>query len=300
VARYLADNGLAAFAIDYRLAHPGPNYFPYPAPVQDVEASVRWVRTHAGQFNVDPKRLGMLGSSAGGNLANLVAMMGSGPLDQGDRVRAVVSWSGPNDLSEMYRDAEHRAIVAIDKFTDCNGGPDACAKVFRDASPITYVDPSDPALFFPNGTTELVPLAGQLAMDQKLTTAGVPHELVQVPGSIHAQGYKDKTAPTLPAGETIQQASLAWLKKYLNAKGGATGPTTQPPGTQASAPPKKSGSVGVIVLVAVGLVVVVFAVVTLVRTLRKRADRARRIREWEEGQPRSSRSGSRSSSSRYR
>lgn len=62
--RALARNGLAAFAIDYRLAP----QFRFPAAEQDGLAAVRWVRRHAHDLGVDRARLGLFGVSAGGNL----------------------------------------------------------------------------------------------------------------------------------------------------------------------------------------------------------------------------------------
>src|SRR5689334_19252207 len=53
----LAERGFVAFSINYRLA---PAH-PYPAAVEDVEAAVAWVRTHAKEYGVDPKRVGALG-----------------------------------------------------------------------------------------------------------------------------------------------------------------------------------------------------------------------------------------------
>ena len=51
--QWFADRGFAAFVIDYRLA---PAYR-YPAALDDAQAAVRWVRTHAKQFGVDPRAL---------------------------------------------------------------------------------------------------------------------------------------------------------------------------------------------------------------------------------------------------
>lgn len=302
-SRYLAQNGLAAFAIDYRLAAVGKNYTPYPAAVEDVRASIRWVRTHAADYNVDPSKIGLLGSSSGAHLVSLVGMEGKGPLDQGDRVKAIVSWSGPQDVVELYQDGPSRAQVAVDKFTGCRDGLPACESIFKEISPITYVDSSDPPLFFANGRNELVPIAGALEMDEALADAGVSHKLVQVPGSFHAQHYADHTSPLLPAGQTVQQASLEWLQLWLvrNGVGAPTPATPSPPSTGSkSNSNSNSNFLMVVLLVAVALGVIVFATAAILLTLRRRKRRLRREREWKQGQARyrsRSRSG-RSSSSR--
>ena len=60
----LDGSGLAWFSIDYRLA---PKY-QHPAAAEDVEQAIRYVKTHAREFRVDPNRLALMGESAGGHL----------------------------------------------------------------------------------------------------------------------------------------------------------------------------------------------------------------------------------------
>ncbi len=62
-------SGLAWFTIDYRLA---PKYT-YPAPVEDVQDAIRWVKKHAKEYRVDPNRIVLMGESAGGHLVALIA-----------------------------------------------------------------------------------------------------------------------------------------------------------------------------------------------------------------------------------
>lgn len=68
-ARWLAAHGIAAFVLQYRL---GPWYH-YPVPMMDGARAVRYVRSHAAEFAIDPNRIGVWGFSAGGNLAAYLA-----------------------------------------------------------------------------------------------------------------------------------------------------------------------------------------------------------------------------------
>src|SRR5580658_2095476 len=70
---YLAARGVAVFSVSYRLATKGKMF---PQAVQDVLAGVQFVRGKAGEFGIDPQRIGLLGASAGGHLAALAALSG--------------------------------------------------------------------------------------------------------------------------------------------------------------------------------------------------------------------------------
>src|SRR5256885_16311451 len=71
---YLAKNGYAVFAIEYRLMKPGVKT--WPGAVYDTKAAVQFVRAKAGELGVDPERIGMIGDSAGAHLSSLVAPAG--------------------------------------------------------------------------------------------------------------------------------------------------------------------------------------------------------------------------------
>jgi len=72
-AEFLNSIGVAAFALKYRL--PGEKDSPYTMDNvrQDAYRAMRLVRSRAGEWNIDPKRVGMLGFSAGGEVVSLVA-----------------------------------------------------------------------------------------------------------------------------------------------------------------------------------------------------------------------------------
>src|SRR5829696_3404153 len=94
LARVFAERGYIAFAMNYRLAP----FHPFPAAVDDVQASVAWVRDHAFDFGLDPARIGAIGGSAGGHLSAMLATLGEGSHDHGSRITAAASWAGPMDL----------------------------------------------------------------------------------------------------------------------------------------------------------------------------------------------------------
>ena len=90
--KYLAERGVALFAISYRLAKPGQKTFPHA--VQDVLAPIQFVRGNAKALNVAGDRIGIFGHSAGGNIGALAALAGKGAPFAGVY--------GVYDLAEMW------------------------------------------------------------------------------------------------------------------------------------------------------------------------------------------------------
>src|SRR6266699_4506506 len=68
VAEWLNTLGISAFVLKYRL---GPRYH-HPAPLQDAARAISTVRARATEWNIDPKRIAILGFSAGGHVASTI------------------------------------------------------------------------------------------------------------------------------------------------------------------------------------------------------------------------------------
>ena len=145
--RHLAARGVALFAISYRLAKPGQKTFPHA--VHDVLAGVQFVRGKAGEFHIDPDRIGLLGASAGGHLAALAALGGESkiftdayPRDEfasiSRKVKALVCVYGIYDVVAMWTSYQ------VDGPRDNNiekmmgTSPMDNRQLYFDASPISY------------------------------------------------------------------------------------------------------------------------------------------------------------------
>jgi acetyl esterase/lipase len=76
MAHALAASGLLLVSIDLTRAPEAP----YPANVQDAHLGVRWLKAHAREWNADPDLLGIVGSSSGGHIAQLIAMQPDKPI----------------------------------------------------------------------------------------------------------------------------------------------------------------------------------------------------------------------------
>lgn len=182
-ARRVAEKGWVAFSVNYRLDEPTA----FPAEVEDVQAAVRWVRENAGEYGIDPARIGAVGESAGGTLAAMLATLGSGSRDEGSRVKAAVAWSAPLDLTRLARERG-----------DGWGAPligcrlDACPDRYAAASPITHVDPTDAPTFLITSEEELVPATQSYDMAIRLEEEGVTVRLTRLKGTRHALDYRDE------------------------------------------------------------------------------------------------------------
>ena len=111
----LVDLGYTVFGITYRLA---PAH-PFPAQIEDCKSAVRFVRANAKRFGIDPKRVAVYGSSAGGHLASLLGVLprgvfeGNGPnKEYSSRADLVINSLGPEDL-EFFLKVPKSALPGV-------------------------------------------------------------------------------------------------------------------------------------------------------------------------------------------
>ena len=181
----LAANGTLCFAPEYRLAPADP----WPAAYRDLRAAVSNIRRNAATWGLDPKRLGGFGTSAGGNLAALLAATGD--------LNATASWSGPMDLTTILVQG-CPCSSQVERYA-----PTEASKLA--ASPVSHVGPATPPMLIINSEDEIIPLAQAQEMAASLNAAGVSHRLIVVPGTRHAIAY------------FIREVSVTvrWLESHL-------------------------------------------------------------------------------------
>src|SRR5205814_316982 len=102
VARALKRLGISVFVVKYRLAgEPGSTYSVERDETADVRRAMQWVRAHAGDYNIDPHRIGLMGFSAGG--VHMYADTGHAfSLDESDRI-SILRW--PDRLYDWLADS---------------------------------------------------------------------------------------------------------------------------------------------------------------------------------------------------
>lgn len=106
-SRTFADKGYAVFSVDYRLNFDAP----WPAQRSDAISAIDWIKVNAAKFDLDPDRIVLLGSSAGGQIATAVATYGSGV----DRVKGVVGLSPVASPYRAWNDGNHEDSTAKER-----------------------------------------------------------------------------------------------------------------------------------------------------------------------------------------
>jgi len=158
--------GIAWFSIDYRLA---PKH-PHPAAVEDIEAAVRWVQ----KYGIASKRMVLMGESAGGHLAALVALRGR------VKVAGLVSFYGIHDLVQWKaeRGGLPRNISLYLPGVDEAG--------LREASPVSYLKRGGPQMLLVHGKADTgVPYAQSVEFCRAAKKVGVSCGLQLIEGAPH-------------------------------------------------------------------------------------------------------------------
>jgi acetyl esterase/lipase len=173
IAEWLNLRGITAFLLTYRLA---PRYH-FPAPILDAYRSMRWVRSHAQEYDVDPDEIGMWGFSAGGHMVGIVGTHFDGgnpdaadPIDRvSDRPDFVISSYG--GLSLQPGIAKPGAMHSL-------LGDHPSQKLIEDMSPDLHVTAQTPPYFiYATTTDQAVPVLSSVSFYTALVRAGVPAEL---------------------------------------------------------------------------------------------------------------------------
>jgi acetyl esterase/lipase len=187
----MAQHGYAAATISYRLSPEAP----YPAAVQDARAAVRWMRTHAGAYGIDPGRIAIGGGSAGGQIAALAGVTdglarfdpddGPGAVSSG--VQAIVNIDGLSDFtSEAARRYEDDPSKQPSSAGAWFGGRYAeKTDLWREASPLFHVHAGMPPVLFIGSAQPRFSL-GREEMLARMREVGVPGRVVLVPGTPHS------------------------------------------------------------------------------------------------------------------
>ncbi len=207
----MTSRGFAVASINDRLM---PEY-PFPAEILDAKCAIRFLRSHAEEYQLKTEKIGIWGGSAGGHLSSMMgltngeAIFESGEnLDQSSRVDAVVEMFGPTDLTAgfnwMQRLLLRRAF----------GTDDPLAPLLSEASPVNYITGDEPPFLILHGEQDdAVPLEQARVFHQKLVDAGVQVTLVTVTNANH--NFKPTGGPITPTREEISSQMADFFDLWL-------------------------------------------------------------------------------------
>jgi len=204
IAEWLNSLGVSAFVLQYRL---GERYH-HPAPLQDAQRAIRIVRSRAKEWRVDPKRVGILGFSAGGHLASTAAThFDDGQPDAADPIER--EGSRPDFAVLCY------AVISLEDPTAHAGSrrnllgdpPDpALVALLSNDKQVTARTP--PTFLWHTADDTAVPVENSLQFFEALHKAGVPGELHVFPHGRHGLGL----APGDPSVSQWPRLCAVWME----------------------------------------------------------------------------------------
>ncbi len=219
----LAKNGFVAASINYALRSDGK----FPLNLQDCKNGVRYLRAHADELGIDPDRISVMGGSAGGHLALLVAYTADQPNlapsqpypGVSDKVSSVVDFYGISNLAtrkETDPNGKPLKIEPLDSTTQSIFG--STPQDWKKASPITYVKRDVPPTLILHGKKDTTVDSDQSQeLADALRKAGATFEIIWLPNAPHSFSFQHAVPKSKkPLEKDAGPAVLSFLKKSQN------------------------------------------------------------------------------------
>lgn len=198
----LTGAGFTVFVINHRAA---PRY-PYPAPIEDAQRAVRFVRHNADRFGIDPNRIGGVGGSSGGHLISMLGVLDGGgeaaspdPVERASaKLQAVFARAAPFDLTLVSgRSSSGSVSSLLGMRLGARDAPSSMEhRTYWAASPAAHVSPDDPPFLLMHGTADdRVPHRQSQKFLALLETVGIEAELVLIEGGGHGASFPGATNP---------------------------------------------------------------------------------------------------------
>ncbi|MEX1256700.1 MAG: alpha/beta hydrolase [Gemmatimonadota bacterium] len=198
--RFLLDQGFTVFSVRHGSS---PRYL-VPDAFSDVKLATRYINLHGTEFGVDPERLGVWGSSAGGHLSLMLGLTadegnaaGTTPVESApSRIAAVVAYFPPTDLRSWAGPSERFPALDFDP------------TLAESISPVLHVDGDTPPTLLMHGDEDtLVPIAHSERLHAIFQESGVTAEFIPFPGQGH--GFRGEDA------QRGQREVVEWFTKHL-------------------------------------------------------------------------------------
>ena len=206
-ALWLNQHGVTCFVLKYRLGSKG---YRHPTMLEDAARAVRWVRAQADDYKIDPHRIGIMGSSAGGHLAStLLTHFDAGDTNSADPVERQ---SSRPDLGILCY-----AVISLGEFAHQGSkayllGNNPSPELVRNLSNELQVTPQTPPCFlWTTFEDKTVPMENTLLFAAALRKNHVPFDLHIYEKGGHGMGLNDK--PPFAHPHPWADDCLFWLKE---------------------------------------------------------------------------------------
>ncbi len=210
-ATWLADNGLAAFVLKYRLGSMG---YRHPVMLGDVSRAIRLVRARAAEWKIDPQNIGVMGSSAGGHLASTaVTHFDAGKADADDPIEKVSSRPDFGVLCYAVISMEDGVTHSGSKANLLGKSPDPqLVELLSNEKQVTKQTP--PCFVWSTGEDKAVSVVNSLQFVTALQKNGVTYDFHVYQKGPHGIGLSEGRNG-VPAGETHPWGKdlLFWLRQ---------------------------------------------------------------------------------------
>jgi len=205
-ALWLNQHGVTCFVLKYRLGSTG---YHYPAEFQDVTRAVRWVRAHASEYKIDPHRVGIMGSSAGGHLAaTLLTHFDAGDTNSADLVERQSSRPDRGILCyPVISMGEFAHEFSKDNLLGTNATPEL-VRLLSNELQVTSNTP--PCFLWTTFEDQSVPMENAMRFAEALRRNDVPFDLHIYEKGAHGMGLNDQPPFTHPHPWAAD--CLFWLK----------------------------------------------------------------------------------------
>jgi len=172
-ASFFIDHGIAAFVVKYRIPSDQTMLDRSMGPLQDAQQAMRFARQHAAEWNLDPKRIGAIGFSAGGHLASTLAThFDKSYVDNPDHVDL-----RPDFLILVYPVISMDAkLTHMDSRKDLLGADPTDAQIRFFSNELHVTPDTPPTLILHAADDRLVDVDNSVAFFEALRHAGVPVE----------------------------------------------------------------------------------------------------------------------------
>lgn len=179
----------AVFNINYRLSASPVNLFP--TQEMDVKAAIEYIYSKRNEYLISAK-FAMIGESAGAHLSMLYAYKYNIPV----KIKAVASFFGPADLTEMYNNPVNgNTTISLVLAQAIGGTPNTNATMYTQSSPVNFITSTSgvPTILLHGSQDALVSPSQSQLVRNKLIAAGIATEYVLYPGKDHGYDWDDAT-----------------------------------------------------------------------------------------------------------